>query len=315
MPPPLTHEQCQQEMCCCCGGKAGKRKISLSLGEKIRKYAQSLWTPDVVSFPLGICETCRKMIGDCERAENEGKQLNPEFKQRWQSFHLEDIFVPRGQLATKCVCLICKARKNHLFTKGVNHLTKDKKQIVMVEEVIEPAVTKNSAACTKCFQEKTGRGIPHPCTETSKKNNLVNLVLNQKEAGQEQIVSKVLKQVIENKEGEQGKEIKLNQLKGGNKLTVKIGQKKGEDGGIVDALTVAKLKKRMDLSDREVGTCLKILKEGKVKVEKNVIEVLKEIGRSLEEEYEDVKMNFEKSISDDDDEATKKTKKKPRKLL
>jgi membrane-associated HD superfamily phosphohydrolase len=208
-----------------------------------------------------------------------------------------------------------KQKKHHLFTKGVNHVTKEKKQIVTVEEAVEPAVIKTSAACSKCFQEKTSRGIPHPCTETSKKENLVNLVLNQKEAGQEQIVSKVLKQVIENKDGEQGKEIKLNQLKGGNKLSVKIGQNKGEDAGIVDALTVAKLKKRLDLSDREMGTCLKILKEGKVKVEKNVMEVLKEIGRSLEEEYDDVKMNFEKSIADDDDEATKKATKKTKKIV
>ena len=69
MPPPLTHEQCQQEMCCCCGGKAGKMKITLALGEKIRKHAQSLWNPDVVSFSLENFETYRKMIGYCERSE------------------------------------------------------------------------------------------------------------------------------------------------------------------------------------------------------------------------------------------------------
>ena len=142
---------------------------------------------------------CRKRIG--------GKEFNPGSKQRWQSFLLEDIFVPRGPLATNCVCSICKARKSHLFTKGVNHVNHEKKQIARVEEAVEPVVAKTSAACTKCFQEKTGRGNPYSCAETSKKEDLVKLVLNQKEADYEQIVSKVLKQVIENKDGEQGNKI------------------------------------------------------------------------------------------------------------
>ena len=98
---------------------------------------------------------------------------------------------------------------------------------------------------------------------------MVNLVLKQIESGQEQIVSKVLKEIGKRKDDEAPEEIQLNQLKGGNKLSVKLGKRKGEDIGVVDALTAAKVKKQLDLGDREVVTMLKILKEGKLKVEKN----------------------------------------------
>ena len=48
-------------------------------------------------------------------------------------------------------------------------------------------------------------------------------------------------------------------------------------------------------------TLLNILREGNVKVERNLMGVLEEIGRTLEDEYEDVKMNFEKSVTAEED--------------
>ena len=58
---------------------------------------------------------------------------------------------------------------------------------------------------------------------------------------------------------------------------------------------------------------LRILRAGNVKVEKHVLGILKEIGSSLEEEYEDVKMEFEVHKKGDDDEEEKPTKKKGKK--
>ena len=49
----------------------------------MRKYVQSGWNPEVVSFPIGICEGCRKLLGDCEREEKGGKQVSSLSKQRW----------------------------------------------------------------------------------------------------------------------------------------------------------------------------------------------------------------------------------------
>ena len=65
----------------------------------------------------------------------------------------------------------------------------EKKQIVTNVVDINPKEKKASLPCPKCFQHKTGPGIPHPCLESCKKENLVNLVLQKKEASSEQIVS------------------------------------------------------------------------------------------------------------------------------
>ena len=76
--------------------------------------------------------------------------------------------------------------------------------------------------------------------------SLVNdfiLALKQKESCQEQIVSKVLKELVHRKDDVPAEEIRLNRLKGGNKLSVKLGRRKCEDIGVVDALTAVKVKK------------------------------------------------------------------------
>ena len=69
----------------------------------------------------------------------------------------------------------------------------------------------------------------------------------------------------------------------------------------------AKVKKCLDLGHREMKTLLNILREGNVKVERNLMGVLEEIGRTLEDEYQDVKMNLEKSaIAEEDVEKIEK---------
>ena len=44
---------------------------------------------------------------------------------------------------------------------------------------------------------------------------------------------------------------------------------------------------------KDLKKALHILRKGKVKVDKNVIDILEEVGSTLEDEYEGTKMNFE----------------------
>ena len=81
----------------------------------------------------------------------------------------------------------------------------------------------------------------------------------------------------------------MRQLVGGNDLPISIGKtKKGQ--GIVDGLLVAKLKKGLDLSDRDTSKALNILRGGNVKVEKNVMDIISEIGSSLDKECQNEKV-------------------------
>ena len=63
-----------------------------------------------------------------------------------------------------------------------------------------------------------------------------------KEKGKEQIVAKVLKEVVKEKEGQGKEEVKLKQMEGGRDLNVTLGKVVKE--GVVDAEVVAKVKKR-----------------------------------------------------------------------
>ena len=119
--------------------------------------------------------------------------------------------------------------------------------------------------------------MPASSTPAARKRNLADLVT--KEEGREEIVAKVLKEAV----GEGSSSIRLKQMKGGNRLGLKVtlGQNKDDDIGVVDADVAAKLKKQLD---KDVKKALHILRKGNVKVEKNVGEVLEEVGRLLEDE-------------------------------
>ena len=132
----------------------------------------------------------------------------------------------------------------------------------------------------------TGRGIPHICNETTRKKNLSEIIINEGAIAAEQIVSKVLKDVRKKKGIENSKEIRLKQLKGGKDLRVTVGKIKNDNYGMVDADVAAKIKKGLDLGKNETSTLLPILRKSKVKVEKNIMDVLEEVGSTLEDEYE-----------------------------
>ena len=57
--------------------------------------------------------------------------------------------------------------------------------------------------CIKCKQ-KTGPGIPHPCTKNSYKKNLADLIGEESVTSQEQVLGESLKSLVSEKGGEPG---------------------------------------------------------------------------------------------------------------
>ena len=193
MPKPLTHDQCRIEMCCACGGRAGKRNITAAFGERIRKWAQPSWNPEVLSHPVGICESCRIGLLACERDQTISPKDRPGLKEKWDRLKLEDISVPRGQEADSCSCPICRARKLGAGTGRRGIGTSEAAKHFDIPKIIEKNITETpnktnvEMSCPKCFQQKIGRGIPHKCTDANKKQNKADLVKQQE--GKEQILS------------------------------------------------------------------------------------------------------------------------------
>ena len=174
----------------------------------------------------------------------------------------EKMKVPRGQLASICVCPICQARKSNVVgRKGYNNFIKEKKQIMQSEDkTAEKEDPKKHKMCAKCLQGRTRPGIPHICTEASRNRNLAELVMESKSS--EQIAAKIVKEVVENKSEENSKNepVRLKQLSGGNHLTITdVGKKKENTPGKVDAVVVAQLKKQLEHSLKDTEKALRIL--------------------------------------------------------
>ena len=91
MVPPKSHDQSRGEMCYACGEKAGSRKVLESLGILIRKWAQLIWSPDVMSYPCGICNTYRRLIYKCDSGVCTSSSGVIQGTDRWKTFKLEKI--------------------------------------------------------------------------------------------------------------------------------------------------------------------------------------------------------------------------------
>ena len=289
-----THEENRVETCCCCGGKviarSGCKKItaiSPKKAKQITDWAHGDWDPSVLSHPLGLCQVCNTRLSECATK----KKYRPGIKETWDSFQLQSIFIPRGQLAETCRCDICLARRS--FSK--------KKPKVLPRGVPEsnPSVPqdKEESICPRCLQVK-GRGIRHKdCGPGARKRNLAALVLGEG-SGAEQVASAVLKAISDTKSAEPGQELQLRQLKGGNALTVNVKKKKKPQRKImVKSLTVAKIKKKLKLSKRATEKVCQILRQDDVTVESNTRQFLAELDSLLKPHYENKKMVMEVKVT------------------
>ena len=203
MPPAKSHDQCRTEMCGACGGRAGTRKVTPAFQSLLKKWAQPSWSPDVTSFPCGVCNMCRFLIYECEKNNSKELEGRPGATERWTNFKLESISVPRGILAADCTCPICKARRtNSVGQAGFGNKNMEKPKIGTELFTRESLLKEKSSMCLECFQSKTGKGIPHSCTQAKRKENLAKLVIDEKGRGNEQIIAKVIKNIKKNTDGE-----------------------------------------------------------------------------------------------------------------
>ena len=41
--------------------------ITIKMANRVRKWAKPEFDPEVISFPLGLCKTCRVRLAECEK--------------------------------------------------------------------------------------------------------------------------------------------------------------------------------------------------------------------------------------------------------
>ena len=123
-------------------------------------------------------------------------RTNP--KSKWDEFKLNTKrFDPKLHDVSNCdICTVAK------WTPiGKKNCSPNMKIKLYPKDEADNTVCKKSTSkqfCIKCKQE-TGRGIRHPCYSTSSKMNHVDLISKESKTGQEQVLSKTLKNLVKEK--------------------------------------------------------------------------------------------------------------------
>ena len=170
-----NHEQARKTCCAGCGqGKVGTQNCVTSALEKlIRKFAHKTYSKEVESFPNGLCNSCKRSLYRCRKAENEGSEIK--LRKEWSEFRLDEIKVSRLNAdSSLCTCAMCKTAKfSPIGIQGSKEVVSKPYVNVTGEEMtceIQPRMPREprgkSDHCPICLQ-KTGKGVQHSCSRAA----------------------------------------------------------------------------------------------------------------------------------------------------
>lgn len=124
-----------------------------------------------------------------------------------------------------------------------------------------------------CKQE-TGLGISHNCTPNSAKKNIADLTSQQSTTGQEQILSEGLKNIVKEKSGEFGSQMRFTVLQGGNPLSVTLGKAPtNQETILITSDVMAQLQKKLGCSERKLLMVAQEFKAKGIKFENHIWEI------------------------------------------
>ena len=99
----------------------------------------------------------------------------------------------------------------------------------------------------------TGSELSHfLCTSKAGKRNIVDLIGKESVPGQEHILSAALKNVVNEKGGEPGDEVRMTGLRGGNPLCVTVGKEKKVEIKLITPEFMSQLQKKLNCSTRKL---------------------------------------------------------------
>ena len=283
------HEDCRDKVCCCCGIRTPKKKrVNENEAKLVEKYCKPNFdtTFSLREQPTGLCSLCRWYLFACKRGEKWENRPNPRL--RWDAYEMEHRrFRENEHDPDTCqVCLLAKWNP-----VGEPETSAEKKYIMRsIKEPVPPE--KSYKFCDICYQH-IGRGIPHPCTVASAKKNLANLVSNLTTNGQGQVVAECLKGLAScSSQDGSGGEMRLNQLRGGNKLSVTVGKTKTSKPTPISTEFMVSLQKKLNCSENKLlMLCREFRSEG-VNFDPNLRDDIQALSHSLDTFYKTEKLDF-----------------------
>ena len=289
MPKSFSHQDSRERICVACGIRTAKKK-SVNNSEEllVRKYCKPNFDTTLREQPTGLCSNCRWYLFACKRGDNWEDIGRPDPRIRWDQYELEHgRFNEREHSEDNCS--ICELAKwNPVGEPDLNA----NKRYLMRSKATVPPEKKKFKFCPNCYQH-TGPGIPHPpCTPAAAKKNLAELVSQLDTTGQQQVVSSSLKLLASSSNTEPGSEMRLTQLRGGNRLSVTLGKSKATKTTSLTSGFMASLQKKLNCSGRKIMMTLREFKKEGIKFEAGIREELEMLSHSLDAFYKVEKLEF-----------------------
>ena len=272
------HEHSRRAVCGICFRKLKHhQKITPMLLALIQKHAYKEYSLDDESLPLIVCKSCAKTLKVC----GNGRKL-PDFD---YGGLVKPISVnTRSGDNEKCncsICEICRLNGNQFQKHEKAQRHNPGRPTDRVAEESFPITH-----CSNCHTE-VGPGKPHECNRTSRQENLVELVKNHSEKTLQQVTSKLLDVIYEDKGVSKRGGTTLLGTKGAPKL-VTVGTSRTEKPKPKYSIEdLSKLQVARNMSDNDtiaVASFLRV-KGGRTCVERNLKQGLKDRNHKLEDMF------------------------------
>ena len=299
----LTHLDCRKLVCGVCLRKEKHtQSITPSILALIRKHQFEEYSLEQDHLPVVVCKSCvtalKVVSKDGENAKRKLPQVN-----------FNDLEKPRAVTTRSadnmaCQCTICKIGR--LKAGNYRKHEDEMRQKPGRPRMQEPENSIPVTTCSYCHSE-VGQGKRHECTRTEMQENLYDMIRQKSEKTQEQVTSKMLDAIFNDKGvSKQGGEVTLS-TKGTPKPVVVGKNKLDRPRPKFTLQEMTKLQVSRNFSDKDINAIASFLriKTGRNAVEPNLQQGLTARNHELENMFYKKEMVMkEKPKKDQDIENT-----------
>ena len=274
----FTHEDARDLICCCCGIRTTKKKrVTQNEQKLVQTYCKPNFDSTLREQPSGLCNYCRWYLYACQRGERWEEVGREDPRLRWDVYELEHGRFREAE-HTPDSCQICELAK---WNPVADPDPQKRYMLQSREPVPEEKKQTSFKFCSHCYQH-IGRGIPHPCTPANAKKNLAKIISEMSEDDQGQMVAACAKNLASTSGVEQGTPMRLNQLKGGNPLTLTLGRTRQSKPKIISTDFMVSLQKTLNCSENKLLKVARDFRKEGVQFEANIREELQQLSHSLD---------------------------------
>ena len=318
----FTHSDCQKRVCFVCFlKKKTVKNITETTRGLIRKHLfqdKSLkLSEDSFSWlPCVICSTCLTYLHRLDKDPSASFQtVDYSSLTSPQIMRAERVTRTEGlETELSCSCSVCHV--GHMDNSGKLYVKYKDKMTLGQEEgdrMVEENVTVVSR-CEFCFCP-VGKGKPHPCSSSSRRESLDELVKNSSDRTRGRVLSSQLKKLTDERNVPRGQETLLPT--GGKPLPVTVGnpEHSQKPAPFFSSEKLLRLQTKLSCSDSKIKEIAKFarIECGKSTVVSNFGSVLKDRNHLFDEDFLGKRVNmleYEKVDIEEEKENTKKRKRK-----